>query len=105
MNHTALSIATVIALGMGGCASAGVHPASSLPSADSVATRGYAPAELDPLWSGQAPVSRGLQQTLASESVGSDLWNPAEVARSWEVEPSKPEPRGLFSRSHTDLKF
>mgnify|MGYP001814866909 CR=1 FL=1 len=105
MNHSALSIATVLALALGGCASVGVRPASSLPSAAAVATNGHAPAALDPLWSAEAPVSRGLQQTLASESGGSDLWNPAEVARSWEVEPSKPEPRGLFSRAHTDLKF
>lgn len=105
MNHSALSIATLIAIGISGCASAGVHQTSSLPPAGSAAAIGYAAAELDPLWSAEAPVSGGLQHRLANDAVGSDLWNPAEVARSWEVEPSKPEPRGLLSRSHTDMQF
>jgi len=101
MNHSALSIAIVITLGISGCAGAGVRQGPSLP----VAGTGSASPELGSLWSPDVPEPRGLQQTVAHESVGSDLWNPAEVARSWEVQPSKPEPRGLFSRAHTDLKF
>lgn len=118
MNKQLLSLAVILSLGTVGCAGFGLQQSSSL-SAEFQKQQG-----LDELWSvGEATPQQGLEtpryaeqelshlwnedtkdlQTVRDDGSAQtpnrgDLWNPASVSRSWEInEDSKPaQSRGLI---------
>jgi hypothetical protein len=102
MNRSMLTLIAILGLGTVGCAGVGIQPTSTLAAN---ATIGYADRGLGDLWDAKAERPTGLDHTVTAKNVGGDLWNPASVARSWETEARKPEPKGLLSSVHTKLKF
>jgi hypothetical protein len=103
MNTSVFGITLILALGSVGCAGVGAQYAgTSVPGANSAQ---YAGGQLGTLWESSEPKPVGFEQEAVSDNVGSDLWNPAAVSRSWETEATKADPKAPFATTSTGLKF
>jgi hypothetical protein len=110
MSKPLLTLGIIASLSSAGCAGFGVQHSSSLAapyaahrgvdslweSSEEPAPRGvepslYAEQELGTLWEATQEAPAGVATAGSGQSRGSDLWNPASVARSWEPRPNQPD--------------
>lgn len=118
MNKQLLTLGIILSLGTIGCAGFGVQQGSSLTaqiqneqgldefwsSSEDAPTQGlesprYADQALGGLWHGNVEAPDGVRDDGSARKTNQgDLWNPASVTRSWEInEGSKRTPsRGLL---------
>ena len=104
MNKSILAIATILSLGTVGCAGVGTQYASTA-SVPKAASLQYASGGLGTLWESGPTQPAGLEQRVAYQDRGADLWTPASVVRPSEIDPKKADPKAAFSSTTTKLKF
>ena len=103
MNKSIVIITTILSLGTMGCA--GVGPQVAGTAARPTGLMSYASGGLGTLWEAGSADPTGLEQRVAYQERGSDLWTPASVVRPSEQDPNKADPKGTFSTTTTKLKF
>ena len=104
MNKSILAVSTILALGTVGCASAGTQYTGTVVDSNAASTQ-YAARGLGTLWEPSPAQPSGLEQRVAVETVGSDLWNGASVGRGWENNEPKDDPKATFGATTTRMKF